>query len=125
LEARIPVNTLRLWAAAAPDYFDFQAFSRGDFVGALAGTLTAESLTRVLYPDDFTRLIGCGKRLVCQTMQCERLRRQRERGFSALKVWREAPARQLARLLKLVSLVVTRVDQRGLPVGRVDRDRSQ
>ena len=38
------INTLRLWAAAAPDYFDFQAFSSGDFVGALAGTLAAESL---------------------------------------------------------------------------------
>src|SRR5436190_8515309 len=24
------INTLRLWAAAAPDYFDFQAFSHGD-----------------------------------------------------------------------------------------------
>src|SRR6266851_2353138 len=50
------VNTLRLWAAAAPDYFDFQEFSRGDFVGALAGTLAAESLTRVLYPDDSTSM---------------------------------------------------------------------
>jgi glycogen phosphorylase len=48
------INTLRLWAAAAPDYFDFQTFSHGDFVGALAGTLAAESLTRVLYPDDST-----------------------------------------------------------------------
>jgi len=48
------VNTLRLWAAAAPDYFDFQAFSSGNFVGALAETLAAESLTRVLYPDDTT-----------------------------------------------------------------------
>src|SRR6516162_282280 len=48
------INTLRLWAAAAPDYFDFQEFSSGDFVGALAGTLAAESLTRVLYPDDST-----------------------------------------------------------------------
>ncbi len=48
------INTLRLWAAAAPDYFDFQRFSSGDFVGALAETLTAESLTRVLYPDDST-----------------------------------------------------------------------
>ena len=28
------INTLRLWAAAAPDYFDFQEFSSGDFVGA-------------------------------------------------------------------------------------------
>jgi glycogen phosphorylase len=48
------INTLRLWAAAAPEYFDFQAFSHGEFVSALAGTLAAESLTRVLYPDDST-----------------------------------------------------------------------
>src|SRR5215475_6369477 len=48
------INTLRLWAAAAPEYFDFQVFSHGEFVSALAGTLAAESLTRVLYPDDST-----------------------------------------------------------------------
>ncbi len=48
------INTLRLWMAGTPDYFDFQQFSRGDFVGALAETLSAESLTRVLYPDDST-----------------------------------------------------------------------
>jgi glycogen phosphorylase len=48
------INTLRLWAAAAPDYFDIQEFGTGDFVGALAETLGAESLTRVLYPDDST-----------------------------------------------------------------------
>ncbi|HET8724673.1 MAG TPA: glycogen/starch/alpha-glucan family phosphorylase, partial [Anaeromyxobacteraceae bacterium] len=48
------INTLRLWAAGAPDYFDLQAFSAGDFVGALAETLSAETLTRVLYPDDST-----------------------------------------------------------------------
>jgi starch phosphorylase len=57
------INTLRLWAAAAPDYFDFQAFSHGDFVGALAQTLEAESLTRVLYPDDSTTQ-GQGLRFV-------------------------------------------------------------
>jgi starch phosphorylase len=50
------INTLRLWAAAAPNYFDFQKFSSGDFVAALAGTLAAESLTRVLYPDDSTSM---------------------------------------------------------------------
>src|SRR5262245_40710014 len=54
------INTLRLWAAAAHDYFDFQEFSQGDFVGALAATLQAETLTRVLYPDDSTAL---GQRL--------------------------------------------------------------
>ena len=57
------INTLRLWAAAAPDQFDFQAFSHGEFVGALAERLAAESLTRVLYPDDSTSL-GQGLRFV-------------------------------------------------------------
>ena len=57
------INTLRLWEAAAPDYFDFQAFSHGDFVGAVAETLEAESLTRVLYPDDSTSM-GQGLRFV-------------------------------------------------------------
>src|SRR2546427_687530 len=57
------VNTLRLWAAATPDYFDFQAFSHGEFVGALAEQLAAESLTRVLYPDDSTSM-GQGLRFV-------------------------------------------------------------
>src|SRR5262249_29956662 len=48
------VNTLRLWAAAAPESFDFAEFSHGDFVGAVVQNLAAESLTRVLYPDDST-----------------------------------------------------------------------
>jgi glycogen phosphorylase len=48
------INTLRLWEAVAPVSFDFQAFSHGEFVSALAGTLAAKSLTRVLYPDDST-----------------------------------------------------------------------
>jgi glycogen phosphorylase len=57
------INTLRLWAAAAQDYFDFQEFSSGDFVGALTETLGAESLTRVLYPDDHTTM-GQGLRFI-------------------------------------------------------------
>ncbi len=28
------INTLRLWAAGTPDFFDFGEFSSGDFVGA-------------------------------------------------------------------------------------------
>ncbi len=59
------INTLRLWSAATPDYFDFQQFSSGDFVGALAERLTAETLTRVLYPDDSTTQ-GKGLRLLQQ-----------------------------------------------------------
>ena len=50
------INTLRLWSAASHDYFDFQEFSGGDFVGALVGSLAAHTLTRVLYPDDSTEV---------------------------------------------------------------------
>jgi starch phosphorylase len=57
------INTLRLWSAAAPNAFDFAAFSAGEFVSALAERLTAESLTRVLYPDDSTSM-GQGLRFV-------------------------------------------------------------
>jgi starch phosphorylase len=57
------IDTLRLWAAAACDYFDFQAFSHGQFVGAEAETLAAEALTRVLYPDDSTSM-GQGLRFI-------------------------------------------------------------
>ena len=48
------INTLRLWTAAASNYFDFQEFSSGAFAEALAGTLGADSITCVLYPDDST-----------------------------------------------------------------------
>jgi starch phosphorylase len=48
------VNTLRLWAAAAPHSFDLGEFSQGDFAGAVLDKVAAESVTRVLYPDDST-----------------------------------------------------------------------
>jgi len=49
------INTLRLWSAASPDFFDFGEFSTGDFVGAIVDRVLAETVTRVLYPDDSTR----------------------------------------------------------------------
>jgi glycogen phosphorylase len=55
------INSLRLWSAAAHDYFDFREFSTGDFVGALVGSIAAQTLTRVLYPDDSTQ-VGQGLR---------------------------------------------------------------
>jgi starch phosphorylase len=57
------INTLRLWAAAAPEYFNFEEFSHGDFVEAFTQTLSAETLTRVLYPDD-SRVMGQALRLL-------------------------------------------------------------
>ena len=84
------INTLRLWAAAARDYFDFEQFSQGDFVGALAESLAAESLTRVLYPDDSTAM-GQGLRFVqeyflvaCSLADLVRRFRRRNADWSAL-----------------------------------------
>jgi len=57
------INTLRLWAAAPPDKFNFEEFSHGDFVEAFTQTLSAETLTSVLYPDDST-FMGQGLRFV-------------------------------------------------------------
>jgi starch phosphorylase len=48
------INTLRLWGAASPDFFNFGEFSSGDFVGAIVDRVIAETVTRVLYPDDST-----------------------------------------------------------------------
>ena len=48
------INTLRLWAASSPDLFDFGEFSQGEFFSAVLEKIAAESLTKVLYPDDST-----------------------------------------------------------------------
>jgi glycogen phosphorylase len=48
------INTLRLWEAASPDFFDLGEFNQGDFFGAVHNKVVAENLTRVLYPDDST-----------------------------------------------------------------------
>jgi starch phosphorylase len=48
------INTLRLWHAATPEVFDFQEFGEGDYIGAVSDRILAETVSRVLYPDDST-----------------------------------------------------------------------
>jgi starch phosphorylase len=48
------INSLRLWEATTPDFFNFGEFSSGDFVNAVVDRILAETVTRVLYPDDST-----------------------------------------------------------------------
>ncbi len=50
------VDTLRLWKSAAPDDFDFDEFNRGDYLGAVDLKVSAENLTKVLYPNDETSI---------------------------------------------------------------------
>lgn len=46
------VNTLRLWKAEAPESFDFEAFNKGDYFGAVHEKSECENITKVLYPND-------------------------------------------------------------------------
>ena len=45
------VNVLRLWSAECQD-FDMSAFNQGDYVRALERRAMAESISKVLYPED-------------------------------------------------------------------------
>ncbi|MBR6059709.1 MAG: glycogen/starch/alpha-glucan phosphorylase [Victivallales bacterium] len=46
------VNTLRLWSAKAYNEIDLENFNRGEYASAVMNKMTAETLTKVLYPND-------------------------------------------------------------------------
>jgi starch phosphorylase len=48
------VNTLRLWRARAVEDLHLERFNAGDHFGAVAEVVRAESISRVLYPNDST-----------------------------------------------------------------------
>ncbi len=48
------VNFLRLWEAHASDVFNFQVFNSGGYVEALHEKALAETVSKVLYPNDST-----------------------------------------------------------------------
>ena len=48
------VGTLRLWSAKAVDEFDLLTFNRSQYEDAVKGQTWAESITKVLYPEDST-----------------------------------------------------------------------
>ncbi len=115
------INTLRLWDASSPDYFDFGEFSGGEFFGAVLDKTVAESLTRVLYPDDSTPrgrslrflqeyfLVACSLRDI--------IRRFRQRGNG----WHELPGKVAIQLndthpaMAVAELMRILVDEARLP----------
>jgi starch phosphorylase len=46
------VSILRLWRAEAPQEFDLEVFSQGDFLRAVAARERVDAITKVLYPSD-------------------------------------------------------------------------
>ena len=47
-------NRLRLWRADATEIFDFFAFNIGDYMGSVEQSVTSETISKVLYPNDGT-----------------------------------------------------------------------
>ncbi len=45
---------IRLWRADAIDVFDFKAFNQGDYLGSVENSVTTETISKVLYPNDGT-----------------------------------------------------------------------
>ncbi len=54
------INLLRLWKSEAAESFDFQEFNKGNFRMAVEEKVEAETITKVLYPNDETE---SGKKL--------------------------------------------------------------
>jgi glycogen phosphorylase len=115
------INTLRLWGAAAPNSLDFAEFSQGGFAGAVLQSVAAESLTRVLYPDDST-VAGRALRFLQQyfLVSCslqDIITRFRRQGLEwsnlpehvAIQMNDTHPALSVAELMRLL------LDQAGLP----------
>lgn len=46
------INLLRLWSSEAPVSFDFEEFNTGDYYGAVEDKISAETISKVLYPND-------------------------------------------------------------------------
>ena len=45
---------IRLWRADAIDVFNFKAFNQGDYLGSVENSVTTETISKVLYPNDGT-----------------------------------------------------------------------
>ncbi|HKP59067.1 MAG TPA: glycogen/starch/alpha-glucan phosphorylase [Polyangiales bacterium] len=83
-------NFVRLWQSVASHAFDFQAFSAGDYDGAVEEKIRSETISKVLYPNDS---FDSGKRLrleqqyfmvSCSLQDMLRLFRQRELSLHTL-----------------------------------------
>lgn len=63
------VNVLRLWEAQSSDYFNWDVFNAGGYIDSHAETVQAETISKVLYPNDETEA-GKELRLIQQYFFC-------------------------------------------------------
>ncbi len=115
------INLLRLWKSEACESFDFSEFNRGNFALAVENKIYAETITKVLYPNDETE---AGKKLrlmqqyffvSCSLQDALRILKQRKLRLEdfpviwALQLNDTHPSIAVAELMRLL------VDEENLP----------
>jgi starch phosphorylase len=107
-------NTLRLWKAEAPESFDFEAFNKGDYFGAVHEKSDCENITKVLYPNDESvqgkqlRLeqqyffVSCSLQDMIRTMKMQNLAPERFHEHYAIQLNDTHPTIAVAELMRLL-----------------------
>jgi len=116
------VNVLRLWQAQADEDFNFQVFNEGSYVEALRDKAIAETVSKVLYPNDSTES-GKELRLVQQYffVACSLADIVRRFKVGSTLPWSEFPSKAAIQLndthpaVAIPELMRILVDEEGLP----------
>ncbi|NLA40044.1 MAG: glycogen/starch/alpha-glucan phosphorylase [Smithella sp.] len=118
-DSHTPV-TLRLWRAECPSAFDLHSFNKGDFVCMLKQKELAESISKVLYPQD-DHMTGRMLRLrqfyflASATMQC--IVREHKKRFGDVRTLPDKTVVQINDLhpaLAIPELIRILIDEEGL-----------
>ncbi|MEB3292597.1 MAG: glycogen/starch/alpha-glucan phosphorylase [Synechococcales bacterium] len=107
-------NTLRLWKAEAPESFDFEAFNKGDYFGAVQGKTECENITKVLYPNDESQqgkqlrleqqyfFVSCSLQDMLRLMKLRNLPIDRFHEYFAIQLNDTHPTIAIAELMRLL-----------------------
>ncbi|WP_416676075.1 glycogen/starch/alpha-glucan phosphorylase [Egbenema bharatensis] len=107
-------NTLRLWKAEAPESFDFEAFNKGDYFGAVHAKSECENITKVLYPNDESHqgkqlrleqqyfFVSCSLQDMIRIMQIQNLTLERFHEHYAIQLNDTHPTIGVAELMRLL-----------------------
>ncbi|MBW4515768.1 MAG: glycogen/starch/alpha-glucan phosphorylase [Timaviella obliquedivisa GSE-PSE-MK23-08B] len=108
------VNTLRLWKAEAPESFDFEAFNKGDYFGAVREKSECENITKVLYPNDDSAqgkqlrleqqffFVSCALQDMIRIMKMQNLALERFHEHYAIQLNDTHPTVAVAELMRLL-----------------------
>ena len=107
-------NTLRLWKAEAPESFDFEAFNKGDYFGAVHEKNECENITKVLYPNDDSAqgkqlrleqqyfFVSCSLQDMIRMMKMQNLALERFHEHYAIQLNDTHPTVAVAELMRLL-----------------------